>query len=207
MPGDVIKLNFINQTADTNNSTYVVFQQNVAESFGEIAIAWQTIENCGRGDRHPFDYPTQFMVAAGDSYGNLTPEMPANIGEVYEMKLDHSGDVLVKSSETASSPSEVEIRNNLTMGSIDANIYRNGKLLASKTNVAPGQKGVFLFHPIIYIGATSQIQEGDVMDSAIIQSMNTQLDLTGINSADIIATGGGGGKGAKEFEFHLDNIK
>jgi len=207
MPGDVIKLNFINQTADTNNSTYVIFQQNVAENFGEIAIAWRAITNCGRGDHHPFDYPTQFMVSASDSYGNHTPQMPATNGEVYEMVRDHSGDVLVKSSMTASSPSEVEIRNSLDMGSINANIYRDGKLLAAKTNVAPGQKGVYLFHPIIYIGATSQIEEGEEMDSAIIQTMNTQLDLTGINSADIIATGGGGGTGAKEFEFHLDNIR
>jgi hypothetical protein len=57
-----IKLNFINQSADTNNSSIVIFQQNVAEDFGEIAIAGRVIENCGRLDNHPFTYPLDFMV-------------------------------------------------------------------------------------------------------------------------------------------------
>ena len=41
-----IKLNFINKSKDTNNSSVVVLQKNVAESFDEIAVAWKIIENC-----------------------------------------------------------------------------------------------------------------------------------------------------------------
>ena len=63
-----INLNYVNKSADTNNSSTVIFQQNVAESFGEIALAWKVIKNCGRLDNHPFVYPMQFQVSASDSW-------------------------------------------------------------------------------------------------------------------------------------------
>ncbi|WP_035238421.1 hypothetical protein [Desulfobacter vibrioformis] len=201
-----IKLNFINRSSDVNNSTVVVFQQNVAESFGEIAIAWKVIENCGRLDNHPFTYPLNFQIAASDSYGNYTPRLDAVDGMAYEMVKDTSGDVLTVASVPATSSAEVEVRNNLTQGAINANIYRSGRLLAAKTNMAPGQKAVFQFHPRIYIGVVNQIVESDVMDSAVIKTINTELNLFGISSADIVMTGGGPGPGSLPFEFHLENI-
>ena len=70
-----IKLNYVNHSNDTNNSSVVIFQQNVAENFGEIAIAWLVIKNCGRLDNHPFTYPLQFQVCASDSWGNYTPQL------------------------------------------------------------------------------------------------------------------------------------
>jgi len=72
-----IKLNFINKSADANNSSIVLFQQNVAEDFGEIEIAWKVIENCGRSDNHPFIYPMDVKVPGSDSYGNYTPQLDA----------------------------------------------------------------------------------------------------------------------------------
>lgn len=203
---DKIKLNFINRSQDQNNSSIVIFQQNVAEDFGEIAIAWKVIENCGRLDNHPFDYPLEFQVCASDSYGNYTPQMTAYDGEAYEMVKDGSGDVLRKAGTPATANTEVEVRNNLQTGAINANIFRDGKLLAAKTNLAPGQKAVFQFHPRIYIGVVSQIAEGDVMDSAIISMVNSEINLFGIFSADIVMTGGGPGRGSTPFKFALENI-
>lgn len=201
-----IKLNFINQSNDTNNSSIVIFQQNVAESFGEIAVAWRVIENCGRLDNHPFTYPMQFQVSAKDSYGNYTPQLTAVEGQAYELAKDTSGDVLSIASTPASSAFEVEVRNSLMQGAMDACIFRDGKLLAKKTNIAPGQKAVFQFQPRIYIGVVSQITESQIMNSAILKTINTELNLFGILSADIIMTGGGPGPGSSPFEFNLANI-
>ncbi|CAL2084870.1 conserved protein of unknown function [Tenacibaculum sp. 190524A02b] len=203
---DKIKLNFVNKSADTNNSSIVIFQQNVAEDFGELAIAWKVIENCGRLDNHPFNYPLNFDVSSSDSYGNFTPQLAAYNGDAFDMVKDSSGDVLQKSSTHATSPNEVEIRNNLANGAINANCYRDGKLLASKTGLAPGQKAVFEFQPKIYIGVVSQIEEGDVMNSAIISQVNSEINLFGIRSADIVMTGGGPGKNSQPFNFTLENI-
>ena len=201
-----IKLNFINKSADTNNSSIVIFQQNVAEDFGEIAIAWRVIENCGRLDNHPFTYPMNFMVSSSDSYGNYTPQLNASNGQAFDMVKDTSGDVLQLSTTPATSASEVEIRNNLSAGAIDGNCYKDGKLLAAKTGLAPGQKAVFEFQPTIYIGVVSQVVEGDVMNSAIISQINTQINLFGITSADIVMTGGGPGPSSAPFNFSLENI-
>lgn len=203
MSNGVIALNFINMSADTNNSNIVIFQKNVAESFNEIAVAWRVIKNCGRLDNHPFNYPLEFDVSASDSYGNYTPQLTATNGDVFKVQRDNSGDVLQKTSQKASSPTEVEVLNSLEKGATNANCYRDGRLLASKTNIAPGQKAVFEFHPKIYIGVVSQIEEGDVMNSAILQSVNTELNLFGIDSADIVMTGGGSGESAGEFAFQL----
>ncbi len=203
---DKIKLNFINRSKDTNNSSVVIFQQNVAEDFGEIAIAWKVIENCGRLDNHPFTYPMNFMVSASDSYGNFTPQLPAGEGDAFDMIKSTSGDVLQVSNTPATSSTEVELRNNLTTGAIDAICYRAGKPLAIKTGLAPGQKAVFEFHPRIYIGVVSQIEEGDIMNSAIISQINSEINLFGITSADIVMTGGGPGASSTAFNFTLENI-
>lgn len=203
---DKIKLNFVNKSADTNNSSIVIFQQNVAEDFGEIAIAWKVIQNCGRLDNHPFDYPLNFKVSSSDSYGNYTPQLTAYNGDAFDMVKDTSGDILQKSSTPATSSNEVELRNNLSSGAINANCYRDGKLMATKTGLAPGQKAVFEFLPKIYIGVVSQIEEGDVMNSAIISQINSEINLFGITSADIVMTGGGPGVNSKPFNFTLENI-
>lgn len=203
---DKIKLNFINKSNDTNNSSVVIFQKNVATDFDEIAVAWKVIENCGRLDNHPFTYPLQFQVSASDSYGNYTPQLTAYDGQAFEMVKSTSGDILVLSSTPAVSMSEVEIQNNLLTGAINGNCYRDGKLLATKTSIAPGQKAVFEFQPKIFIGVVSQVEEGEVMNSAIISQINTEINLAGIFSADIIMTGGGPGVGSTAFDFTLANI-
>lgn len=206
MPTDSIRLNFINRSADTNNSSIVIFQKNVAADYDELAIAWRVIRECGHLDNHPFIYPMLFEVSGGDSYGNFTPRITAEDGQSFEMVHNNSGDVMQLSRTPAASQNEVEILNNLVTGSIDGNIFKDGKLLAAKTNMAPGQKAVFQFHPILFIGAVSQITEGVVMNSAIIQQVNTELPLFGVLSADIVMTGGGSGSDSLPFSFTLENV-
>lgn len=203
---DKIKLNFINRSNDTNNSSVVIYQQNYAEDFGELAVAWKVINNCGRLDNHPFVFPLDFQVSANDSYGNYLPQRTAYEGQAFEVVLDASGNDLRLSSNPALSPRQVELRNMLKQGAINAQCFRDGKLLATKTGLAPGQKATFEFKPRIFIGVVSQIQEGQVMNSAIISQINTEINLFGISSADIVMTGGGPGKFSTAFSFSLENI-
>lgn len=200
-----IELNFINRSNDTNNSSVVIFQKNIADPYEKDFIAWKVIENCGILDNHPFLYPIDFMVSASDSYGNYAPQLPAYEGQAFEMVNSTSGDIL-QLTTTFPVNDEVEIWNNLLIGAIDAICYRDGKLIAAKRNLAPGQKAVFEFKPILYIGAVSQIEQGDIMSTAIISGINSEINLTGIRSADIVMTGGGPGKDASPFMFNLENI-
>ncbi|MEZ5016284.1 MAG: hypothetical protein R2800_04475 [Flavipsychrobacter sp.] len=201
-----VKLNYINRSNDVNNSQIVIFQKNIAPSFDELAVAWKVIKNCGQGDNHPFTFPHSFSVGASDSWGNYTPKFSAEYGQQWEMIKDQSGDILKLSSAPHVSIKEVAIANNLTQGAINAGVYKDGSLLATKTNIVPGQKSVFEFKPTIWIGIVSQIEEGEVLNSAIISQINTEISLLGISSADIVMTGGGSGAEAKPFSFALENV-
>lgn len=200
-----IQLNFINQSNDANNSQVVIFQKNVATNFDELAVAWMVIQYCGQGDNHPFVFPMTMQVGASDSYGNFTPQLDAQNGQLFQMQRTTSGDRLVNAGSGTSSK-EVQVLNSLPKGAINASIYKSGKLLATKTSIAPQQKAVFEFKPTIWIGVVSQVVQGQVMNSAIISQINTQLSLLGIASADIVMTGGGPGVSSAPLQFSLQNV-
>lgn len=201
-----IQLNFINQSGDTNNSQVLIFQKNEAAGPEEITVAWKVIENCGPGDHYPFAFSADLSIAVSDSYGNLTPQLQASNGQQFAMKQTPSGNNLAWSGAAADAGS-IELVNALQHGAIDANIYRSGKLLATKTGLTPGQKALFSFTPTIWIGVASGVIEGMVLNAAIISNVNTQLSLLGIKSANILMSGGGPGPGATPFVFALDNVQ
>ena len=87
--------------------------------------------------------------------------------------------------------------NNLQAGAINAMIYKAGNLFATRTNIAPGQLAAFEFKPTIWIGIVSQVMRGQIMNEAIMSSIDTEISLLGLASADIVMTGGGPGP---EFE-------
>ncbi|MBI4853790.1 MAG: hypothetical protein HY819_18505 [Acidobacteria bacterium] len=205
--GIVTKLNFVNFSHDFNNSKVVVFQKNIATSYDELAIAWKTIENCGVGSSHPFDYPWDVEVNAIDSYGNHTRKLLAAPGQAFEIKLGHSGYILVSSNTPAASSQDIEVVNTLARGSIYVGIYRNNKLAALKCNIVPKEKAVFRFSPSIWIGVASDIQQGQEMSSAVLSSINTEIPLLGIAEADIEMRGGGAGSTSYPYSFTLTNIR
>lgn len=204
MPSDVINLRLVNASADCNNSSIVLFQKNIVSSVQESAIAWLVIERCGIGWKHSFTYDYGLQVSASDSWGNSVGPKDSDNGALWKVVQDCSGDQL-QLAGAASVPTEVQIQNGLARGAISTNIYRSGTLLASKTGVAPGQFGGFQFNPILYVGVVSQVEQGKVMDSAIVSSVNTALSLSGLASADIVMTGGGPGKNSLPFTFTLQN--
>jgi hypothetical protein len=200
-----IQLNFINRSNDTNNSQVVIFQKNMATNFGDLPVAWKVIKYCGQGDDHPFNFPTEMQVGVSDSYGNRTPQLAAQHGQLFHMAQTVSG-ALLQSAGSGTSSKEVQVLNALPQGAINACIYKGGKLLAVGSSIAPQQKAAFEFKPTIWIGVVSQMGEGDVMNSAIISSINTQLSLLGIASADIVMTGGGPNSAATPFSFNFANV-
>ena len=198
-----INLNFVNQSDDTSKSEIVIYQQNQAESFDNLSVAWVVIKNCGRGDHHRFEFPMVFEVAANDSWGNHTLMLHASKGEAFEVVQAPSGNIIQRASKPAANPNEIEIVNGLTSEDITGDIFRGGRLLAFKAGVLPEHKAAFQFGPKLFIGAASGIEEGNVLSSAQVQTLNTELNLEGISSADIVMKGGDG----EPLTFSLENIK
>ena len=200
------KLNFINRSNDFNNSRVLIFQKTTQSSFDGLTITWKVIKNCGQGDYHPFTYEYDMQVTFGDSYGNFTYPEIAYPGDRFDMTAGSSGNIFQKSTSPAVNPFSIEVYNGLDKGSISTNIYKSGKLFATKNVVSPGQKAVFDFRPCIYVGVASEVEQGDAMDSAVLSEINKQIYLTGIASADLVMTGGGSGVNSTPFDFTLTNI-
>lgn len=200
-----VQLNFVNQSNDANHPQIVIFQKNVASDFEELAVAWRVIKYCGQGDNHPFHFPLGLQVGASDSYGNCTPQLEAQYGQQFQMALGSGGDRLAAAGYGPNSK-EVQVLNALPQGAINASCYKDGRLLAVKTAIAPRQKAVFEFKPSIWIGVASQIQQGQIMNSAIVSQINTEISLLGVSRADIVMRGGGPGANSSPFSFRLENV-
>ncbi len=80
---------------------------------------------------------------------------------------------------------------------------RKQKLVCQKSPSGPKVKAR---RTTIWIGAVSQVDEGQVMNSAILSDINTEISLLGIVSADIVTTGGGAGPTSTPFVFTLENV-
>ncbi|MBC3920583.1 hypothetical protein H8L32_24170 [Undibacterium sp. CY18W] len=199
------ELNFVNRSDDLNNSEIVIFQKNVATNYDEMPVAWMVIKNCGRGDHHPFYLSLGNYVAVNDSHGNYTSRLEIQNGQLVKMELSYSGDRLIRDGYSAS-VKQMQVLNNLPRGAINVHIYKNEKLLATKTSVAPQQKATFEFKPTIWIGVASEAEQGQVMNMAIISNINTELSLKDVASADIVMTGGGPDANSSPFVFSLENV-
>lgn len=200
-----IQLNLINRSNDANNSQVVIFQRNPTAGVHALPVAWQVLGPLGQGHAFPFVYPLSTGISSMDSWGNYTPMMPVENGQLYGLANTNSGDVLSLLG-AASSPREIQCRNDLAQGAIVVGLYKSGKLWQQSASIPPGQTAVFASEPTLIIGVVPEMQEGEVMDSAILSDINTELSLLGIAKADIIMTGGGPGETSTPFQFTLDNI-
>jgi len=199
------QLNFINQS-NGNTVNVVIFQKNLSTKLEQEVVAWRVIGGSRPDDSFRFSFPPEVEMAVGDSFGDMTPMLQVSPGQSFHVRESSSGKELAYLGLSTAKAS-IQFRNDLPGGSVNANIYRGGNLLATKTGIAPGQKTSFRFKPSIWIGVVSEIEEGDIMDSAIISQINTQLSLLGILYADIIMTGGGPGRTATPFKFTLANVR
>lgn len=199
-----INLNFINKSSDTNNSSVVIFQHNTTPSYNELAIAWRVIKNVGSKSYHPFPYPLDFSINTTDAPGNNTPMMHANHGQHWEV-VNVDGDQnshLLRLKGKHSNPEELVIANNLQRGAIDANIYKDGKLLATIPQVSSQDYAKCSFGTTIHIAIAEEAVEGEPVKKYIEEGTDTELSLEGISSADIVMTGT-----APQYTFTLENVK
>jgi hypothetical protein len=201
-----IQLTLINRSDDTGNSQVVIFQRNVATLFDEQAVAWKVIPTPERGSRYKFAFPTANSAAAADAAGGDASEPVAASNGTLLSAVDAGQGVVLRPLGSSSSAKEIQVQNLRASGSIDAHIYKDGKLLAIKTSIAPQQKAVFQFKPTIWIGVVADVQAGDVLDPTVLAQVNTELALIGIARADIVMTGGGSGTAARPFSFSLQNV-
>lgn len=202
-----VKLRFVNNSNNNSNQDVVIFQKNEAYCLDELAIPWRVIRCFSKGDVHLFGFTNDMEISASDSYGNFSNQIDGvEHGQQFsvykedaEPEIAHVGKAPIEN--------EIHVRNDRAVGSIDAHIFRDGKKLAVRDNVAPAQNAVFRFEPTVWVGVVSQVQEGHTLNSAILSQVDKSFNLKGIASADIVMTGGGPGINSTPFHFELENVQ
>lgn len=201
----ITRLCFVNNSGSFSPLDIVLFQRNKMPEAGQVAIAWKVLRNCAHASRVPSDFPLKLSIGASDPYANYTPQLEVRHGQLFSVALTKSGDMLVPTGYTVA-PDQIDVRNDLIQGMTNAWMYRDGRLLGGKTNIAPGQTAAFRFDATLCIGiSTSHVEDGQLMDETKIFPLG-EIPLDNIDEADIVITGGGQGTGAVPQQFTLQNV-
>ena len=200
-----IKIKYINNSMNKDLPKIFVFAKNEIPTFDSLqnGVAWKVISNIGRGSSCEFTYPIHTSVAATwDNGCNQTAELKATIGERYTVEKNETGIVLLENGDSVDKKS-IEIANTIhTQNGISAQLYKDGNLLMEKDIVAYNQKATFIIHPVLYWGIASEIQEGRLLNSAVLNSDHFhKLNLEGLSDVTISLNGN-----AKDgYEFKVEH--
>jgi hypothetical protein len=200
-----VELNFINRSENGHQCEVLFFQRNAINDLGETVIAWKRIRFCGRDCNHPFVLSTHFEINCSDSFGNHGPRLAAEAGNRFVRVSNHGRSMLQYGTRSPSSR-DIQVKNAAERGAVNVNLFSSGRLLARKSSVVPGQKAIFEFDPVLWVGVAAEVDEGGAIESAILNDTNQKLFLHGVRRADIVMTGGGGGTHARPYEFSLERV-
>lgn len=200
-----IRIKYINNSMNKDLPKIFVFAKNEIPTFDSLkdGVAWKVISNIGRGSSCEFTYPIHTSVGATWDKGcNRTALLKAGIGERYTVEKNDTGIVLTESGDALAIDS-IEVANTIhTQNGICAQLYKDGQLLMEKDIVAYNQKATFVIHPSLYWGIASEIQEGNLINSAVLNSDHFhQLILEGLSDVTISLNGN-----AKDgYEFRVEH--
>lgn len=199
--GASVRLELANETSATTLDV-VVGQRNRADPSAGV-VAWKVLD-AAQGKGVPFTLPQGMEVSVSDSFGNTSPLLQAAPGDSFAVTRTSSGPALTRTGSTGTGP--VTVANSLPDGAVDVDVARGGDLLATTTAVEPGGSADFEFADEIMVGATSGLQQGQIMNSAVTDQL-TVLDLSDVSTAGIRATGGGTGAYVGPVTFRLVDVE
>jgi hypothetical protein len=195
----------INQTEDIDVADVMICQHNAAAGMRCNPVAWRVLQGIKRESAQAFELPSAFEVSIEDVTGHRTAPQLVEIGKSYEAAPSAAGTVLALADTPVENDGDVAIPNALKEGVIRADAYKDGRLVATRTNVDPGATASFRFMQHVYVGLASKVREGDVISDAVASRITTRLNLFGVLSADIVMTSSD--NGARQPLFRLENIQ
>lgn len=188
-----IQITFINQSQE-NHPHVAICQKNLVDG---TVTAWQVIK-CGRHNEHSFLYTLDTDLATEDDYGNESDLVQVANGQKWDALPENE---LRLDSTPASNRDCIEVKNGLSHGAIDALLYKDEKILATRIGIAPGQVAGFAFNMEIWLGIVpKEVEEGELLSPSLLTTM---ISLMGLTKANIIMTGGGTGSSAKPVVFNV----
>ena len=181
-----IQLSISNLSQSDSIPKIVMYQRNLKALTSRV-VAWSVLEKLGYEDFHPFLYQSEYQIFAVDSAGNKSKLQSVSQGQRLDIFKANGGLESALSNVPAASPLEFQVAN-LTSESIDIHVLNSGNLVYYEKKVAVQKVIDFQFSESIYLGAVSGVikQGGELSTDMIAESINTQLPLKEIASADII---------------------
>lgn len=202
-----VQINYINRSVNNDLPTIFVFTKNMIPTFDVLkeGVAWKTIPLVGKGSSCQFTFPIITEVRAAWNGGCCkTKEIDSSIGARYTVSEDSTGIILEKTG-SASQATAIEVANSVHVpGGVKAQLYKNGTLLMEKHIVGFEQKATFVLHPKLYWGIASEIQDGQLISSAVLNTDHFfEQDIEGVRSADVVLYG----NAEEGYYFQVENQK
>ncbi len=202
-----VQITYVNDSMNTNQPTIFVFAKNRTPTFDVLVhgIVWRAMPLIGRGSSSRFIYPAANTVRAAWGDGNATQELEAQPGQRYTVLEDDTGIILRHDGE-ASQPTAIEVDNQVHVpGGVHAQICKNGKPVLNTRIVAFDQKAIFILHfTKLYWGIASEIQDGDTIGSAVLDTDSFfEQDIEGVSKANVRLTG----NPQDGYEFVVENVE
>jgi hypothetical protein len=202
-----IKITYTNKSMNKDLPTVFVFTKNETPTFDVLkeGVAWRTIPNIGRGSSSSFVFPTITEVGATWQDGmNKTQVLPLDIGKRYTVSQNDTGIVLVANGN-ASDTKSIDVNNDANIqDGVSASLYKDGKLMLAKSIVGYGQKATFVLKPKLYWGIASEIQESELINSAVLNTDHFfEQDLEGVTEVNISLNG----NAEEGYTFMIDSQK
>jgi hypothetical protein len=202
-----IKITYTNKSMNKDLPTVFVFTKNEIPTFDVLkeGVAWRTIPNIGRGSSSSFVFPIITEVGATWQGGmNKTQILQSDIGKRYTVSQNDTGIVLAANGN-ASDTKSIDINNDANIqDGVSASLYKDGKLILTKSIVGYGQKATFVLKPKLYWGIASEIQESELINSAVLNTDNFfEQDLEGVTEVNISLNG----NAEEGYTFIIDSQK
>lgn len=199
-----IKITYTNKSMNVDLPKIFIFTQNQIPSFDVLkeSVAWKVIDKIGRDSSCEFEFPIVTEVCAAWNNGTCkTKKLPVNIGENYVVKENNTGIIIEKDGNAVNTRSidvcnEIHVQNGLSV-----QLYKAGRLLVAKNIVGFDQKATFVLHPKLYWGLASEIEEGQDLSSAVLNShIFYELNLEGVSEVKV----GLYGNSEEGYQFKVD---
>ena len=101
---------------------------------------------------------------------NKTKKLLSTVGKRYTVSKNDAG-IVIEAKGNASNSRSIDVNNNTNLsGGISVSFYKDGKLMLKKKIEKYGQKETFVLRPKLYWGIASEIQEGELINSAVLNT-------------------------------------
>lgn len=171
--GSNVKITYVNRSMNKDLPKIFVFTKNEVPTFDALkdGVAWKVIENVGRESSCEFVFPIETDVrAAWNGNSCKTKYLPSDIGSRYVVVQDETGVVLQRDGN-AGNVRSIDVCNDVHVkNGVSVELYKDQRLMMCKNIVGFGQKATFVIHPKLYWGVASEIQEGELLSSAVLES-------------------------------------